>query len=389
MILCEVFSQVRDPRTPCHSLKHHLVDILSIALCAVVSGAESFVDMEDYGVAKERWLRERLGLELGHGIPSHDTFRRVFASLDPTAFEACFVRWTQQLQQQSGGDLLAIDGKAVRHSFDTASGQGALHLVSVWASTARLVLAQQKVETKSNEMTAVPLLLEMLDLQDSVVTTDALNTQKNIAAAIQEGGGDYVLALKENHQHLFEDVRDGFAWCQQQRQKENPAVVWDATWDTSEWGHGRHEVRRGFVLATEPDEWPQALGAWPGLQCVVMVERERTILPPEGLPAGAVLRPQRSRHFFLSSLGVRDGRVEKAIRAHWGIENSLHWVLDVAFDEDGCRVRKDHAPQNLATLRKLALNLLRQDQKAKCGVKARRKIAGWDDDYLLLLLAAP
>ena len=394
MFLIEVFSEVRDPRTPCHALKHQLVDILCIALCAVLSGAESFVDMEDYGVAKERWLRERLGLELGHGIPSHDTFRRVFSSIDPCAFEGCFLRWTQQLHQQSGGDLLSIDGKAVRHSFDTASGRGALHLVSVWASAARLVLAQQKVETKSNEMTAVPLLLEMLDLQGSVVTTDALNTQKNIAAAIQEGGGDYVLALKENHRHLFEDVRDNFAWCQKQRQKARPEKarperVWDATWETSEWGHGRHEVRRGFVLSTEPDEWPEAWRAWKGLQCLVMVERERTILPPEGLPAGAVLSPTRSRHFFLSSLGATDGRVEKAIRAHWGIENSLHWVLDVAFSEDDCRIRKQYAPQNFATLRKIALNLLRQDQKAKCGVKARRKMAGWDDDYLLRILAAP
>ena len=387
MFLFEIFSQVRDPRTSCHSLKHQLVDILCIALCAVVSGAESFVDMEDYGVAKEQWLRERLGLDLPHGIPSHDTFQRVFSRLDPTAFERCFLRWTQQLHQQSGGDLLAIDGKAVRRSFDTASGQGALHLVSVWASAARLVLAQQKVEAKSNEMLAVPLLLEMLDVQGSVVTTDALNTQKNIAAAIQKGGGDYVLALKENHRHLFEDVRDSFAWCQ--KQKKNPESVWDATWEASEWGHGRHEVRRGYVLTTQPEEWPEALRVWPGLQCVVMVERERTVLPVEAIPADVVLSPPRSRHFFLSSLEARDERVEKAIRAHWGIENSVHWVLDVAFGEDGCRVRKEHAPQNFATLRKIALNLLRQDQKAKCGVKGRRKMAGWDDDYLLRILAAP
>ena len=389
MFLFHHFSEVDDPRTPCHSLKHPLVDILGIALCAVISGAESFVDMEDYGVAKERWLRERLGLELPNGIPSHDTFQRVFSRLNPTAFEECFMRWTQQLHQQSGGDLLAIDGKAVRRSFDTASGQGALHLVSVWASEARLVLAQQKVEAKSNEMTAVPLLLEMLDLQGSVVTTDALNTQKNIAAAIQEGGGDYVLALKENHRHLFEDVRDFFAWCQKQRQTTSQACVWDATWQSSEWGHGRHEVRRGFVLTTQPDEWPQALQDWKGLQSIVMVERERSVVPPEGLPEGAVLNPSCSQHFFLSSLSATDERVEKAIRAHWGIENSLHWVLDVAFDEDACRVRHDHAPQNFATLRKIALNLLRQDRKVKCGVKGRRKMAGWDDDYLLRILAAP
>jgi predicted transposase YbfD/YdcC len=345
--------------------------------------------MEDYGRAKHTWLRERLGLELPNGIPTHDTFRRVFGALCPDAFESCFRRWTQQLHQESGGDLLAIDGKAVRHSFDTASGQGALHLVSVWASEARLVLAQQKVAAKSNEMTAVPLLLERLDLQGSVVTSDALNTQKNVAAAIHEGGGDYVLALKPNHLHLFEDVRDTFAWCQNQSQNQSQNPCYEQCWQSSEWGHGRHEVRRGFCLSTPLDEWPQAVRAWSGLRCIVMVERERTVLSPEGVPPGAHDQPTRTRHFFLSSLGATDPRVEKAIRAHWGIENSLHWVLDVAFDEDGCRVRKDHAPQNFATLRKLALNLLRQDQKAKCGVKARRKIAGWDEDYLLSILAAP
>lgn len=172
-------------------------------------------------------------------------------------------------------------------------------------------------------------------------------------------------------------------------EREKQEHVWNATWKTSEWDHGRHEVRRGYVLTTAPEEWPQALQDWKGLRSLVRVERERTVLPPEGVPKGALLSPTRSRHFFLSSLEAKDERVEKAIRAHWGIENSLHWVLDVAFGEDECRIRKDHAPQNFATLRKIALNLLRQDRKAKCGVKARRKMAGWDDDYLLRILAAP
>jgi predicted transposase YbfD/YdcC len=387
MLIFEIFESVPDPRKPDHAFKHRLLDVLSIALCALLSGAESFVDMEDYGVAKEKWLRERLGLELPCGIPSHDTFNRLFSRLDSQAFEACFMAWTQQLQQITHGEILAVDGKSMRRSFDTASGQNALHLVSVWATQARLVLAQQKVDDKSNEMTAVPLLLEMLDIKGCVVTTDALNTQKNIAATIRECGADYVLALKENHRHLFEDVRDYFAWCQKQpgglaRWSEDSAF-------TSDWGHGRHEVRRCFCLEATPQEWPRALRQWPGLQSIVLVERERRVLQPEIPVPSNQLVPVVTQQYYLSSLAPQASGLLEAIRSHWGIENSLHWVLDVAFSEDECRVRKDHAAQNLATLRKLALNLLRQDTKAKCGVKARRKMAGWDDDYLLRILAGP
>ena len=384
MLLFEIFQDVPDPRMPHRWLKHSLMDVLCIGLCAVVSGAEGFVDMADYGMSKEEWLRQRLGLELTNGIPSHDTFNRVFSALDPQAFERCFMAWTQQLHQETQGEILAIDGKSLRRSFDTATGQGALHLVSVWASQARLVLAQQAVEKKSNEMTAVPLLLEMLDVKGCVVTTDALNSQKNIAQKVQELGGDYVLALKENHRHLFEDVRDYFAWCH--KQPGGLRRLCDDEAATQEWGHGRREVRRCFCLATAPQEWPVALQQWKGLRCVVMVERERTVLPPEGVPSGASLVPTITRHFYLSSLEPEAERLLHAIRAHWGIENSLHWVLDVAFGEDECRIRRDHAPQNLATLRKLALNLLRQDKKAKSGLKARRKAAGWNNDYLLRIL---
>ncbi len=332
-------------------------------------------------------MRQRLGLELVHGIPSHDTFNRVFAALDPDAFDRCFVRWTQQLHEESAGQILAIDGKSVRRSFDSATGQGALHLVSVWASETRLVLAQQAVAAKSNEMTAVPLLLEMLDIQGCVVTTDALNTQKKVAKAIRERGGEYVLALKENHKHLFEDVRDTFAWC---RKQKGGLTLWcQDSAQTREWGHGRQEVRRCFCVAIVPDEWPLAVQQWADLKCVVLVERERTVQVPEGLPPGATLCPEVTQHFYLSSLPPDAPRLLHAIRAHWGVENSLHWVLDVAFDEDDCRVRRDYAAHNLATLRKIALNLLRRDQKLKVGIKARRKVAGWNEDYLLRLLAAP
>lgn len=385
MLIFEIFERLPDPRMPAHAFKHRLIDVVCIALCALLSGAESFVDIEDYGLAKETWLRERLGLELPHGIPSHDTFNRLFSRLDPKAFETCFVAWTQQLQLLTQGEILAIDGKSVRRSFDAATGQRALHLVSVWATQARLVLAQQEVDEKSNEITAVPQLLEMLDLKGCVVTADALNCQKDIAAKIQQGGGEYVLALKENHRHLYEDVRDYFTWCE--GQPGGLSRLSDDHTHNSDWGHGRHEVRRCYCLKATPDDWPQALRQWPGLQSVVMVERERSIVPPEGLLEGGQLVATVTRHYYLSSLAPEASRLQHTIRAHWGIENSLHWVLDVAFGEDDCRTRKDHAPRNLATLRKLALNLLRQDTRMKCGVKGRRKMAGWDEDYLLRILA--
>jgi hypothetical protein len=233
MLIFEIFERVPDPRKANHSFRHRFLDVLCIALCASRCGAESFVDMEDYGLSKETWLPERLGLELPHGIPSHDTFNRLFSLLDPKAFEACFMAWTQHLQQLTEGEILAIDGKSVRRSFDTATGLRYSHRssiqpqvkalciwfrygpLSVWAAQARLVLAQQEVGQKSNEMTAVPKLLEMLD-KGCIVTPDALNRQKNIAAQVMEGGGDYVLSLKANHLHLFEDVRDYFAWCRGQ-----------------------------------------------------------------------------------------------------------------------------------------------------------------------------
>ncbi len=387
MLIFEIFERVPDPRKANHSFQHRFLDVLCIALCATLSGAESFVDMEDYGLSKATWLRERLGLELPHGIPSHDTFNRLFSMLDPKAFEACFMAWTQHLQQLTEGEILAIDGKSVRRSFDTATGQGALHLVSVWAAQARLVLAQQEVQQKSNEMTAVPGLLEMLDLKGCIVTADALNSQKNIAAKVIERAGDYVLALKANHLHLFEDVRDYFAWCR--GQPGGLAQLSDDADKSSEWNHGRHEVRRCFCLQTTPEEWPQALRNWQGLQSVVMIERERSVLPPAGVPVGGKIVPTVTQHYYLSRLAPQAWRLMQAIRAHWGIENSLHWVLDVAFNEDDCRVRRDHAPQNFATLRKLTLNLLRKDTKTKCGIKGKRKISGWNEDYMLRILAGP
>ena len=284
--------------------------------------------------------------------------------------------------------MLAIDGKTVRRSFDTVTGKAALHLVSVWAHEARLVLAQQEVAGKSNEITAVEALLGRLDVRGCVVTVDALNTQKHLAGLIVEKKGDYVMALKANHGLLHEEVSDYFDWLNQDRQRwqhqdrqrwqHQDRQRWQRAgcevFEQKEWGHGRREVRRCFCLEATEQDWPQALAQWPGLQSLIMIERERGVNGDS---------PPFTRHFYLSSLPPQAKTIALAVRAHWQIENNMHWCLDVALREDESRVRKDHAPRNLATLRRLVLNLMRQDKKAKCGLKARRHKAGWSNDYLL------
>lgn len=383
----EYFAELPDPRVDNGQLRHELIDIMAIALCAVLCGAESFVEMEEFGSAKQFWLQSRLGLRLEHGIPSHDTFGRLFARLEPEAFEACFVRWTQSLHTLTSGQVVALDGKSLRRSFDLASDQKALHLVSAWANENRLVLAQARVGSKSNEITAVPQLLKQLDIRGCVVTTDALNAQKSVAAQIIEQEGDYVLALKGNHGLLHEEVLDFFEWLSQR--PGGLAQGCEEKVQTQEWKHGRHEVRRCYVLPATELDWPQARKQWPGLQSLICVEtlRRDHVFEPQ-VPPGAQARATCERRFYLSSLLPNAPRLLQAVRDHWGIENCVHWVLDVSFDEDGSRIRKDHAAHNTATLRRLALNLLRQDQNHKRGIKTRRHRAGWDENYLLCILCA-
>ena len=374
--LSTYFEKVPDPRGQSNAQVHLLLDILTIALCAMLSGAESFVDMESFGREKQAWLKERLGLKLPGGIPCHDTFGRLFARLDPHAFGAAMQTWTQALHHATKGEVIALDGKSVRRSFDSATGKAALHLVNAWASRSRLVLAQCAVDSKSNEITAIPTLLELLDIKGCIVTADALNSQKEIARKIVQRGADYVLALKDNHALLHQEVRDYFNWCQEQpgglgRLSESQA-------EQSHWGHGRCELRRCFAIAATEQDWPHALRQWPGLQSLVMVESQR------GTGTGTGVQ----QRFYLSSLPCEAASLLEAVRAHWGVENNVHWCLDVAFDEDGCRVRKDHAAQNLAVLRRLCLNLLRQETSDKRGLKARRLRAGWSHDYLLRVLCA-
>ena len=380
------FGKLPDPRGEARALRHELLDILTIALCAMLSGAETFTDMERFGEAKFDWLRERLGLSLAYGVPSHDTFGRLFARLDPKSFAQAFAEWTQDLHSQTQGEVIALDGKTLRRSFDTATGQGALHLVTAWASENRLVLAQQAVDEKSNEITAIPLLLEMLDIRGCVVTADALNTQKTIAQKVIAQGGDYVLALKENHALLYADVTGFCDWARARPGGLNEMAV-DST-QTREWGHGRQEVRRCWCLEATGGDWPEAVRQWDGLRTIVCIESERRQQTPDP-NTQSLSAPQCERRYYLSSLPGEAPRLLKTVRDHWGIENSQHWVLDVAFDEDKSRVRKDHAAKNLATLRRLALNLLRKNTSDKGGVKAKRMKAAWNHDYLLTILNAP
>lgn len=367
------FADLPDPRIA-RKRRHDLLDIVVLALCAVICGAEGWDDIERFGLAKENWFRERLGLALPSGIPSDDTFRRVFSRLDTAAFAACFRAFVETLREVTGGEVIALDGKTLRHSFDTALEQKPLHLVSAWACRNRLVLGQKAVSEKSNEITAVPQLLALLDIEGCVITADALSCQKTIAAQIVEQKGEYVLSLKDNHPHLAEDVAACFTNRDSGRTFASSA--------SHDFGHGRTELRRVrclFLEETDPD-WFDIQQQWSGLRCLVEVERERRIGGKVTVEA----------HYFLSSLSAQSAsaaRLGKIVRQHWQIENGLHWILDVAFDEDACRIRRDNAPANWAILRHTALNLLRK-HPGKMGVKAKQKKAGWDERFLMELIVA-
>jgi predicted transposase YbfD/YdcC len=363
------FSDLVDPRVDRTKL-HPLLSVVAIALCGVLCGADSWVEVAAFGEARRDWLAE--WLDLSAGIPSHDTFGRVFAALDPVGFEDCFAGWVRAVAEATGGQVVALDGKVSRGSHDRRAGQTALDLVSAWACTNRLVLAQVAVEAGSNEIPAIPALLRLLVLKGCIVTIDAIGCQTAIAQAIQAQGADYVLALKANQETLYQAVVAAFA-----EGKASAGLSYrQDTHREVDKGHGRLEVRI-TTLINDPAllAWLNPDHAWDGLHGVAQVEAERRI-------GGASSRETR---YYLTSLRAAH-LVHDAVRSHWGIENSVHWVLDMVFREDLSRVRVGHGAHNFSLLRRLSLNLLRQDHNARCGIKGRRLKAALDPAYLLAAL---
>lgn len=368
------FAVVHDPRREHSTTLHTLEAIIVITIMASVCGAQNWVDVQQWGEAKKDWLSEFL--DLSHGIPSHDTLSRVFRLLDPNSLNQAFVSWMSALAELDG-DIVSLDGKTIRHSLDNADSKGPIHIVSAWASANELVLAQFKVDDKSNEITALPELLDMLNLKGSIVTIDAMGCQVAIAQKIIDKGADYVLALKENQPGLHQDVVELFEWMDSDRPADQP--VERGQDEEVDGGHGRVETRR--VTCTQQLEGLASCERWPALQAVVRVESIRQIGEESSL---------EYRYYITSLSGATDDdakRLNRVIRTHWEIENKVHWVLDVAMREDENRARKDHSAENLALIRKLVLNLIRREKSAKCGVAAKQKRAGWDHNYLLKILS--
>lgn len=365
------FANLDDPRVD-RTKRHQLIDILVIAICAVICGADNWEEVQLFGEAKQAWFKTFLTLP--HGIPSHDTFWRVFARLDPQQFQQSFVSWIAAVSEVTKGQVVAIDGKTLRRSHDHPLGRGAIEMVSAWAAENRLVLGQVKVDDKSNEISAIPELLGVLDISGCIVTLDALGCQKEIAEAIVAQEADYVLALKENHGRLYEDVVELFADLEASGFKAYPY----SQAQTVNKNHGRLETRTCQVIA-EQDILMQLRDApeWSGLRAVVRVHARRQ-------KGAEVTEKER---YFISSLDSHARDLLKAVRSHWSIENELHWVLDIAFREDESRIRKDHGPENFAVLRHIALNLVKQEKTQKASIKGKRLKAGWDEDYLLKILS--
>lgn len=356
------FRCLPDPRIK-RTRRHELTDVLVIAICTLLCGGEGFNDMEDFGHAKQDWLRTFLALP--HGIPSHDTFNRVFSALDPAHFLECFLAWTRSLRRAVSQEIVALDGKALRRAIQEG---GIPCMVSAWAVENGLALGQVRVSEKSNEITAVPKLLRALDLAGCIVTIDAMGCQKSIAREIIEADAEYVLALKGNHETVHEEVRA----CLDDAILNAPRQL--SYTQTFEKDHGRIETRRCWQ--SDRLDWFADRGQWEGLRSIGVVESIRDI-------NGKI---QTERRYFLSSLSLDAVRLARAVRSHWGVENQLHWVLDVQFGEDQSRARTGHAAENLATLRRLALNLLKRDTTKKRGIRGKQKNAGWNHSYLLHLL---
>jgi predicted transposase YbfD/YdcC len=361
------FSDIEDPRVD-RTKSHLLYDIVVITICAVICGADDWVAIEKFGKTKKEWFETFL--ELPNGIASHDTFGRVFSLLSATQFHECFCNWIQAVVQVFEDQIIALDGKTLRRSHDARLGKKAIHMVSAWASQNRVVLGQIKTEEKSNEITAIPELLKALEVKGCIVTIDAMGCQKNIAKQIVKQEGDYVLALKGNQGNLLKDVEHFFT----EADKNSYAGIPIDYYETKDVNHGRIEYRRHWT--SDKIEEIDKKEIWKGLNIVGMIESERHV-------KGEITIEHR---YYISSIKNDAKCFAQAVRAHWGIENSVHWVLDIAFREDESRVRKGYAAENLSVVRHIALNLLRQEKTAKVGVKNKRLMAGWDNDYLCKVL---
>lgn len=356
------FKSVEDPRH--HNTLHKLIDVIIIAICAVVAGADTYEQIENFGKKRKKWLSKFL--ELPRGIPSHDTFGRIFERMNPNEFQNSFKCWIESVTDQTKGQVIAIDGKTLRRSHNQSDDKKAIHMISAWASSNQVVLGQLKTEEKSNEITAIPHLLKLLDISGCIITIDAMGTQKKIAQTIIHNDGDYVLALKENHKSLYADTELFF---KNKESMESEGSIFDE-YQTVDGGHGRIETRK-YIMTSDID-WLQGKENWAGIKSIGMVESTREINGESSFDI----------RYYISSLECDAEVFGKAVRNHWGIENSVHWVLDIGFREDESRIRKGAAPENFAAIRHVALNLLRNNKSFKGSVKTKRLNAAMDTEYL-------
>ena len=366
-LILSCFGNLTDPRRD--NKRHKLIDVIAISICGVICNADSFEHIAEFGRAKYEWLNKFL--ELPHGIPSADTFERVFARIDPQEFKSCFMEWIQAISQLTKGEVVAVDGKTLRRSHDRSNGKSAIHMVSAWACANGLVLGQIKTEEKSNEITAIPQLLRTLEIEGCIVTIDAMGCQTDIAETIVENNADYVLSLKGNQGNLHDDVKLFFS-----NQKENNFKDISVDYyETVDADHGKIEIRKYWT--TSDIDWLQSKENWKNLETICMVERERQFDHETVCETS----------YYIGSIEDNAEHFAHAVRSHWGIENSLHWVLDVSFREDESRIRKGNAPENFAVLRHIALNMIKKETSLKKSIKSKRLRAGWDNDYLLKVLA--